>query len=71
MHFVPRDDYVDFSDLVPPDQELDAATVSDPDLLAMLERHYDVEPGTFGGYKITRPETGNILVTERDFTYGA
>jgi len=40
----------------------DPATISDPDLLALVANHLDRDVTSFGSMKVDRPETGNILV---------
>lgn len=49
-----------FGDLAIEDD--DPATISDADLIARVERYYDMDPGALGGYKVSRPQTGNIVV---------
>jgi hypothetical protein len=47
----------------------DPGMVADNDLTRIvedwliLERHVDIAPGTLAGYKVTRPETGNVTIS--------
>ena len=52
-----------FSDIALPDEGDDPAMISDDDLKLRCERWMDVEAGTLNGYKVTRPDTGNVLVS--------
>ena len=55
---------VAFSDLVLPDVADDPATISDTDLLARVARYYDMQPDVLEGYKVSRPQTGHIVVLQ-------
>ena len=49
----------------------DPATISDPDLIARVARHLDREVEEFGDLMVSRPRTGNILISEKPvFGYG-
>lgn len=62
-----RTEDVDFADIALEGD--DPGTISDSDLLARLERHLDLEAGALADRKVTRPETGNIVVGARN-VYG-
>jgi hypothetical protein len=47
----------------------DPATVSDSDMIARATRWFDLPAGTLAGYQVTRPASGNILVSPKA-TYG-
>ncbi len=61
------------SDLIPLNEVLregdDVVSISDPDLLERAALYFDVSPGDFSRLQVTRPETGNIIISAK-FEYG-
>jgi hypothetical protein len=47
----------------------DDVHLADPAMLERVAEHFGLAPGTLDGYKVTRPETGHIVIS-RQFAYG-